>query len=81
LFYFETKFLVLLPLQQRILRLKELPVRVVQQVPAPLQLMRHQQALRPLVLMPVLLPSGAVPHDLTRLLLFQKLLRCEPQLS
>jgi hypothetical protein len=73
---------VLLPLLQRILRLKELPVREVQQVPAPLQLMRHQQALlRPLVLMPVLLPSGAVPHDLTQLLLFQKLLRCEPQLS
>jgi hypothetical protein len=40
-----------------------------------------QALLRPLVLMPVLLPSGAVPHDLTRLLLFQKLLRCEPQLS
>jgi hypothetical protein len=73
---------VLLPLLQRILRLKELPVREVQQVPAPLQLKRHRQALlRPLVLMPVLLPSGAVPHDLTRLLLFQKLLRCEPQLS
>jgi hypothetical protein len=73
---------VLLPLLQRILRLKELPVREVQQVPAPLQSMRHRQALlRPLVLMPVLLPSGAVPHDLTRLLLFQKLLRCEPQLS
>ena len=37
--------------------------------------------LRPLVLMPVLLPSGAVPHDLRQLLLFRKLLRCEPQLS
>jgi hypothetical protein len=72
---------VLLPLLQQILRLKELPGREAQQVPAPLQLMHHQQALRPLVLMPVLLPSGAVPHDLTRLLLFQKLLRCEPQLS
>jgi hypothetical protein len=33
------------------------------------------------VLMPVLLPSGAVPHDLTPLLLFQKLLRYVPQLS
>jgi hypothetical protein len=64
---------VLLPLQQRILRLKELPVRVVQPVPAPLQLRRHRQALlRPLVLMPVLLPSGAVPHDLTQQLLFLK---------
>jgi hypothetical protein len=72
---------VLLPLLQQILRLKELPGREAQQVPAPLQLMHPQQALRPLVLMPVLLPSGAVPHDLTRLLLFQKLLRCEPQLS
>jgi hypothetical protein len=64
---------VLLPLLQRILRPKELPVREVQQVPAPLQLKRHRQALlRPLVLMPVLLPSGAVPHDLTQLLLFLK---------
>jgi hypothetical protein len=73
---------VLLPLLQRILRLKELPVREAQQVPAPLQLKRHRQALlRPLVLMPVLLPSGAEPPDLTRLLLFLKLLRCEPQLS
>jgi hypothetical protein len=64
---------VLLPLLQRILRLKELPVHEAQQVPAPLQLMRHQQALlRPLVLMPVLLPSGARPHGLTQLLLFQK---------
>jgi hypothetical protein len=71
---------VLLPLLQRILRLKELPVREAQQVPAPLQSKRHRQALL-LVLMPVQLPSGAVPHDLTRLLLFQKLLRCEPQLS
>jgi hypothetical protein len=62
---------VLLPLLQRILRLKELPVREAQQVPAPLQLMRHRQVLL-LVLMPVLLPSGAVQHDLTRLLLFQK---------
>jgi hypothetical protein len=71
---------VLLPLLQQILRLKELPVREVQQVPAPLQSKRHRQALL-LVLMPVLLPSGAVPHDLTRLLLFRKLLRYEPQLS
>jgi ParB-like chromosome segregation protein Spo0J len=71
---------VLLPLLQRILRLKELPGREVQQVPAPLQSKRHRQALL-LVLMPVLLPSGAVPHDLTQLLLFQKLLRYEPQLS
>jgi hypothetical protein len=64
---------VLLPLLQQTLRLKELLVREAQQVPAPLQLMRHQQALlRPLVLMPVLLPSGAVPHDLTQLLLFRK---------
>jgi hypothetical protein len=59
---------VLLPLLQQILRLKELPGREAQQVPAPLQLMRHQQALRPLVLM----PSGAVPHDLTQLWLFRK---------
>jgi hypothetical protein len=64
---------VLLPLLQRTLRLKELPVREVQLVPEPLQLMRHRQVLlRPLVLMPVLLPSGAVPHDLTQLLLFLK---------
>jgi ParB-like chromosome segregation protein Spo0J len=62
---------VLLPLLQRILRLKELPGREVQQVPAPLQSKRHRQALL-LVLMPVLLPSGAEPHDLTQLLLFQK---------
>jgi hypothetical protein len=62
---------VLLPLLQRILRLKELPVHEVQQVPAPLQSKRHRQALL-LVLMPVLLPSGAEPHDLTQLLLFQK---------
>jgi hypothetical protein len=60
-------------LLQRILRLKELPVREVQQVLAPLRLKHHRQALlRPLVLMPVLLPSGAVPHDLTQLLLFLK---------
>jgi hypothetical protein len=64
---------VLLPWLQRILRLKELPGREVQQVPAPLQLKRHRQALlRRLVLMPVLLPSGAVPHDLTQQLLFRK---------
>jgi hypothetical protein len=63
---------VLLPLLQRILRLKELPVRVVQQVPAPLQLKRHRQVLPRLERMPVLLPSGAVPHDLTQLLPFQK---------
>jgi hypothetical protein len=72
---------VLLPLLQRILRLKELPVREVQLVPEPLQLMRHRQVLQQRVLMPVLLPSGAVPHDLTLLLQFQKLLRCVPQLS
>jgi hypothetical protein len=62
---------VLLPLLQRIPHLKELPVREAQQVPAPWQSMRHQQALL-LVRMPVLLPSGAVPHDLTRPLLFLK---------
>jgi hypothetical protein len=56
-------------LQLRILRLKELPVREVQQVPAPLQSMRHQQVL---ALMLVLLPSGAGPHDLTQQLLFLK---------
>jgi hypothetical protein len=72
---------VLLPLLQRILRLKELPVHEVQRVPAPLQLMRHLQVLQQPALMPVLLPSDAVPHDLIPLWLFQKLLRCEPQLS
>jgi hypothetical protein len=60
---------VLLPLLQRILHLKELPVREGQQAPAPLQLMHHRQAL---VLMLVLLPSGAGPHDLTQQLLFLK---------
>jgi hypothetical protein len=44
-------------------------VREGQQAPAPLQLMHHRQVL---VLMLVLLPSGAVPHDLTQLLLFLK---------
>jgi hypothetical protein len=63
---------VLLPLLQRILRLKELPGHEAQQVLAPLQLIRHRQALQQLVLMPVLLPSGAVPHDLTQQLLFLK---------
>jgi hypothetical protein len=68
-------------LQQRILHQRELPVREAQQVPAPLQLMHHLQALPPLALMPVLPPSDAVPHDLTQQLLFRKLLRYEPQLS
>jgi hypothetical protein len=68
-------------LLQRILRLKELPVREVLQVPAPLQLIRHRQVLPLLERMLVLLPSGAVPHDLTLQLLFLKSLRCEPQLS
>jgi hypothetical protein len=63
---------VLLPLLQRILRLKELPVREAQQVPAPLRLNRHRQVLPLLERMLVLLPSGAVPHDLTQQLLFQK---------
>jgi hypothetical protein len=63
---------VLLPLLQRILHLKELPVREGQQVPAPLQSKRHRQALPQLVLMLVLLPSGAGPHDLTQQLLFLK---------
>jgi hypothetical protein len=73
LFYLEIRFLVLLPLLQRILRQKELPVHEVQQVPAPLQLMRHRQVLQQqLVLMLVLLPSGAWPHGLTQLLLFRK---------
>jgi hypothetical protein len=62
---------VLLPLLQRILRQKELPVHAAQQVPALLQLMRRRQAL-PLVLILVLLPSGAVPHDQTQQLLFLK---------
>jgi hypothetical protein len=60
---------VLLPLLQRILHLKELPVHVVQQVPAPLQSKRHRQVLLLvllLVLMLVLLPSGAGPRDLTQ---------------
>jgi hypothetical protein len=68
-------------LQQRILHQKERPAREAQQVPAPLQLMRHQQVLPLLERMLVLLPSGAVPHDLTQQLLFLKLLRYEPQLS
>jgi hypothetical protein len=68
-------------LLQRILRLKELPVREAQQVPALSQLKHHRQVLMLLALIPVLQPFGAVPHDLTQQLLFQKLLRCEPQLS
>jgi hypothetical protein len=63
---------VLSPLLQRILHLKGLLVREAQQVPAPLQLMRHRQVLQQLVLMLVLMPSGARPHDLTQLLLFRK---------
>jgi hypothetical protein len=63
---------VLLPLLQRILHLKEFLEREGQQVPVPLKLIHRQQALPVLVLILVLLPSGAVPHDLTRLLLFQK---------
>jgi hypothetical protein len=48
-------------------------VREVLQVPALLQSKHHRQVLlRPLVLMPVRLPSGAVPHDLTQQLLFRK---------
>jgi Tfp pilus assembly protein PilN len=58
-------------LQLRILRLKELPVREAQQVPAPLQLMRHRQVLL-LERMLVQLPSGAVLPDLTQQLLFRK---------
>jgi hypothetical protein len=67
-------------LRQRILRLKELLVREAQQVPAPLQLMHHLRV-PPLALILVQLPFGAVPHDRTQQLLYQKLLRCEPQLS
>jgi hypothetical protein len=55
-------------------------VREALQVPAPLQLIRHRQVLL-LERMLVLLPSDAVPHDLTQQLLFLKLLRYEPQLS
>jgi hypothetical protein len=70
-----------LPLLRRIHRLKELPVREVLQVLAPLRSIRRRQALPLLEQMLVLLPSGAGPHDLTLQLLFLKLLRYEPQLS
>jgi hypothetical protein len=59
-------------LRHRILRLKELPAREAQQVPAPLQLMHHLQVLTALALILVLLPFGAVPLDLTQQLLFRK---------
>jgi hypothetical protein len=62
---------VLLPLPQQILHLKEFLEHEAQQVPAPLKLIHRQQALLQVLIL-VLLPSGAVPHDLTQPLLFQK---------